>query len=160
MTHAQPISAYGLPGPLRALIERFQDRRARTTADRSLALRLKDALTREGTDLRGLSFYVDHGAVAVYGSVPGPAAREALLGLVAKQPGVTRIVDHLRIAPQPAVVRPPIGRVEAETMTPAAPVRRPAPESPPVPAPPPSAAPSSAATAPLAPPAFAPLGSL
>ena len=98
MTRAHPVSAYGLPGPIRALVERFQDRRASTTADRSLALRLKDALTREDVDLEGLSFYVDHGAVAVYGAVASPTERELLLGIVARQPGVTRIVDHLRLA--------------------------------------------------------------
>ncbi|WP_179271073.1 BON domain-containing protein [Rubricoccus marinus] len=98
MAASAPVSAYGLPGPLRALIEGFQERRARTTADKSLALRLKDAMTREQVTARGLSFYIEHGAVAVYGNVADGAEREAILGLIARQPGVTRIVDHLRLA--------------------------------------------------------------
>ncbi len=94
-----PVSAYGLPGPLRSIIEGFQERRARTTADKSLALRLKDTMAREGSAARGLSFYIEHGAVAIYGNVASGAEREAILSLVARQPGVTRIVDHLRLAP-------------------------------------------------------------
>lgn len=95
---SSPVSAYGLPAKLRATIERFQERRAKTTADKSLALRLKHAMTRENVALAGLAIYVNHGAVSVYGAVPDAAARESLLALVARQPGVTRIVDHLRLA--------------------------------------------------------------
>ncbi|MEL6615816.1 MAG: BON domain-containing protein [Bacteroidota bacterium] len=97
MAHTHPVSAYGLTGPIRALIEGFQERRARTTADKSLALRLKHALDREPIEASGLSFYVEHGAVAVYGSIRVADTREAVLALVARQPGVTRIVDHLRM---------------------------------------------------------------
>lgn len=95
---SSPVSAYGLPASLRATIERFQERRAKTTADKSLALRLKHTLQREKVSLVGLAFYVNHGAVSVHGAVPDAAAREELLALVAKQPGVSRIVDHLRLA--------------------------------------------------------------
>ncbi|MEM6326567.1 MAG: BON domain-containing protein [Bacteroidota bacterium] len=98
MATSSPVSAYGLPAQLRATIERFQERRAKTTADRSLALRLKHAMTREEVTLADLAIYVNHGAVSVYGAVPDAASREALLALVARQPGVTRIVDHLRLA--------------------------------------------------------------
>lgn len=98
MAHSHPISAYGLTGHLRSLIEGFQERRAQTTADKSLALRLKHALVREPIEVSNLSFYVEHGAVAVYGSIRDAATREVLLALVARQPGVTRIVDHLRMA--------------------------------------------------------------
>lgn len=98
MATSTPISAYGLTGPIRALVEGFQERRARTTADRSLALRLKDALAREPLDVHGLNVYVEHGAVSVFGSVRDSETRESLLALVARQPGVTRIVDHLRMA--------------------------------------------------------------
>lgn len=93
-----PVSAYGLPAQLRATIERFQERRAKTTADRSLALRLKHAMEREKLTITGLAIYVNHGAISVYGAVSTAADRETLLALVARQPGVTRIVDHLRLA--------------------------------------------------------------
>ena len=93
-----PVSAYGLTATLRATIEQFQERRARTTADKSLALRLKHELERDPIGVKALSVYVNHGAVSVYGAVPDPATREALLALVARQPGVARIVDHLRLA--------------------------------------------------------------
>ena len=98
MATSHPVSAYGLPAPLRSIIEQFQERRAKTTADRSLALRLKDALAREPIEVQGMSLYVNHGAISVYGSVRDAARREELLALVARQPGVTRIVDHLRLA--------------------------------------------------------------
>ncbi|MEM1056053.1 MAG: BON domain-containing protein [Bacteroidota bacterium] len=94
---SSPVSAYGLPATLRATIERFQERRAKTTADKSLALRLKHAMQREKVALSGLAIYVNHGAVSVYGAVPNAESREVLLSLVARQPGVTRIVDHLRL---------------------------------------------------------------
>ena len=97
-TSASHVSAYGLSATLRATIERFQERRATTTADKSLALRLKHAMEKEAIPVKALSVYVNHGAISVYGAVPDPDARDALLTLVARQPGVTRIVDHLRLA--------------------------------------------------------------
>ena len=95
---ASPLAAYGLPAPLRSLVDAFQERRALTTADKSLALRMRDAVRRSDLKVAGISVHVSHGAVSVYGAVRDASEREALLGLVARQPGVTRIVDHLRLA--------------------------------------------------------------
>lgn len=91
------ILGYGLPPALRDLVERHQTRRARTTADGSLARRLRDAVRSSGLAAPGLAFYVHDGAVSVYGDVAGASAREAVIEVAAGQPGVRRIVDHLRV---------------------------------------------------------------
>lgn len=89
-------SGNGLPPALRALIERHQQNRAKTTADQSIARRLRDGVRQSGVEVSGLAFYVHDGAVSIYGTVPDQAARDRLLAAAAGQPGVRRIVDHLR----------------------------------------------------------------
>ena len=93
---ARPLGS-GLPPALRALVERHQSQRARTTADQSVARRIKAALTGVGL-AAGLAVYVHDGAVSLYGTVADGAAREAVVSAVAGLPGVRRIVDHLRLA--------------------------------------------------------------
>ena len=87
-----------LPPALRAAVEARQQRRAKTTADRSLARRLRDGVLEAGVEVGGLAFYVHDGAVSMYGTVRDAAAREVLLAVVTTQPGVRRVVDHLRFA--------------------------------------------------------------
>ena len=97
MPVSSQILGYGLPPALRAVVERHQTHRARTTADRSLARRLHDAVRRSDGAPAGLAFYVHDGAVSVYGTVADLAGREAVVGLVGALPGVRRIVDHLQV---------------------------------------------------------------
>ena len=92
------MSALALPPALRAAVEAHQERRAKTTADRSLARRLQVGVAEAGLEVGGLALYVHDGAVSIYGTVPDAAAREALLTVVTAQPGVRRVVDHLRFA--------------------------------------------------------------
>ena len=92
------ILGTGLPASLRALVAGVQARRTRTTTDRSLGRRLHAALAACGLPPCGLSVYVHDGAVSLYGGVPDEATREAYVALAAAQPGVRRIVDHLRVA--------------------------------------------------------------
>ena len=92
------VLGYGLPPALRVLVDRHQANRAKTTADRSLARRLKDGIAALEAPVAGLAFYVHDGAISIYGTVPTPAAREALIGLASGLPGVRRIVDHLQLA--------------------------------------------------------------
>ena len=97
-----PVSAqvlgYGLPPALRALVDRHQAARAKTTADQSLARRLHDGMKASGLTVLGLTVYVHDGAVSLYGTVATVQAREDVLALVTRVPGVRRIVDHLRLA--------------------------------------------------------------
>ena len=88
---------YGLPPALRELVDGFQARRARTTADRSLCRRIRDEVRRMEPVPSGLSFQIHDGAVSIYGVVPTPARREAVIAAAATQPGVRRIVDHLTV---------------------------------------------------------------
>ncbi len=90
--------AIALPAPLRAAVDAHQQRREKTTADRSLARRLQAGVAEAGLDVGGLAFYVHDGAVSMYGTVRDAEAREALLAVVTTQPGVRRVVDHLRFA--------------------------------------------------------------
>jgi hypothetical protein len=85
---------------LRALVQTLQEQRTHTAADRELARRIQFAV--ENARLAeggGLSFYVHDGSVAVYGAIRTEALRERVLGLVAEQPGVRRIQDHLQLPP-------------------------------------------------------------
>lgn len=95
MSATAQVLGTGLPPALRHVVERFQQRRALTAGDRSLGRRLHAALADGRTGASGLTLYVHHGAVSVYGTVPTEALREAVLALAAAQPGVRRIVDHL-----------------------------------------------------------------
>lgn len=79
------------------MLEALQERRSRTSADRELARRLQFAVDNARLEVDGLSFYVHDGSVAVYGAVRTEALREQTLGLVAEQPGVRRIQDHLQL---------------------------------------------------------------
>ena len=88
----------GLPPSLRQLLDRRQERRTQTTADRSLARRLRDGLKTAGVTATGLAFYVHDGTVSVYGEVRDAGVREGVLSVAAAQPGVRRILDHLQIA--------------------------------------------------------------
>lgn len=86
-----------LPPRLQAMLHALQERRTRTAADRELARRLQFAI--ENTEMGaegGLSVYVHEGSVAVYGLIRSEALRERVLDLVAEQPGVRRIQDHLQ----------------------------------------------------------------
>ena len=74
----------------------LQDRRSRTADDKELAERLAFAVEQGPLALKGLSFYVHDGSVAIYGTVPSETLREEVLGLIAEQSGVKRITDHLR----------------------------------------------------------------
>lgn len=97
------ILGTGLPPRLRALLDAVQERRTRTTADCSLARRLHAAVRTEKLAPSGVSLYVHDGAVSLYGTVTDAASREALVALAARQPGVRRVVDHVRLAaPAPA----------------------------------------------------------
>lgn len=70
----------------------------RTTADRELARRIQFAVeSAQIEEMGGLSVYVHEGSVAVYGVVRKESLRERVLGLVAEQPGVRRIQDHLQL---------------------------------------------------------------
>ena len=91
------ILGYGLPPVLQTLVSRHQNRRAQTTADRSLARRLREAVRQSEVEVRGIAFYIHDGVISVYGSFTDPADREALLAVMTQQPGVRRIVDHLRV---------------------------------------------------------------
>lgn len=87
----------GLPPVLRAMLDAVQVRRERTVTDRSLARRLHAAVQAERLPALGVSFYVHDGAISIYGTVPDAATRDSLVTVAAHQPGVRRIVDHLRI---------------------------------------------------------------
>ncbi|HLT48432.1 MAG TPA: hypothetical protein VK002_14455 [Rubricoccaceae bacterium] len=91
-------AAAPLPPRLRAILQTLQERRTRTAADRELARRIQFAVeSARIEDVGGLSFYVHEGSVAVYGAIRTEALRERVLGLVAEQPGVRRIQDHLQL---------------------------------------------------------------
>ncbi|WP_420457558.1 BON domain-containing protein [Rubrivirga sp.] len=96
-----PVSAQvlgsGLPPALRALVDRHQAARAKTTTDQSLARRLHDGIGAAGADVRGLTVYVHDGAVSLYGTLASAAVREDVLAVVTRTPGVRRVVDHLRL---------------------------------------------------------------
>ena len=80
------------------MLQSLQERRTRTAVDRELARRLQFAFRNaQGEAIGGLSFYVHEGSVAVYGAIRTEALREKVLGLVAEQPGVQRIQDHLQL---------------------------------------------------------------
>ncbi|HYE95906.1 MAG TPA: BON domain-containing protein [Rubricoccaceae bacterium] len=91
--------AVPVPPQIRALVRVLQERRARSSADRALARRLHDAFAAARLEVDGLSLYVHEGAVTLYGMVRTEAHREAVLTLVAQQPGLRRISDHLQLPP-------------------------------------------------------------
>lgn len=98
MSFQSQVLGYGLPPAVRALVERHQSHRARTTADQSLARRLRAGIQSEGLAVSGLAFYVHDGAISLYGIVPDAQSREDIVAIASSQPGVRRIVDHLRLA--------------------------------------------------------------
>ena len=98
MSVSAQVLGYGLPPALRALVDRHQAARSKTTADQSLARRLRDGVRASGLEIKGLTVYVHDGAVSLYGTLPSGAVREEVLALVTRVPGVRRIVDHLRMA--------------------------------------------------------------
>ena len=93
----RPTASAQIPD-LRSLVEAFQARRARTTADRSLCQRIRDGIRAMEPAPSGLSFQIHNGAVSVYGIVPTAAQRDAVIAVAATQPGVRRIVDHLTVS--------------------------------------------------------------
>ena len=97
MSAVPQILGHGLPPALLALVERHQHHREKTTADRSLAQRLREAIEQSGIEVKGLAFYVHDGVISIYGSVRDTTVREALLHVTTRLPGVRRIVDHLHI---------------------------------------------------------------
>ncbi len=98
MPVSSQIPGFGLPPALRSLVERHQALAARTASDRTLARRLRASVGASGVEVEGLAFYVHDGAISIYGAVRDTPAREAVVALVASQPGVRRVVDHLRTA--------------------------------------------------------------
>ena len=86
-----------LPPALRSYVERAQQLRARTTADARLARVLRSEAEGAGLAVRGLAFYVHDGVVSIYGGVTSSEDREAVLDVVCEQPGVQRVIDHLRV---------------------------------------------------------------
>ncbi|WP_412063289.1 BON domain-containing protein [Rubrivirga sp. IMCC45206] len=98
MPVSSQVLGYGLPPALRRLVDRHQAARAKTTADQSLARRLRDNVRAAKIPASGLAFYVHDGAISIYGTVPDGPAREGLLAVATGLPGVRRIVDHLRLA--------------------------------------------------------------
>ena len=96
---ASPLAfSHSLPASLREIVDGFQARRAKTTADKSLCRRIRDGVRRMEPAPSGLAFQIHDGAVSIYGVVPSDARREAVLRVAATQPGVRRIVDHLTVA--------------------------------------------------------------
>jgi hypothetical protein len=93
-----PARAFLLAPQLRALVQTLQERRARTAADRELARRLHAVVEQGALAAHGLSFFVHDGGIAVYGTVRDEPSREAVLAVLAEQPGTRRIVDHLQLA--------------------------------------------------------------
>lgn len=86
-----------LPPRLQGLLQSLQERKARTHADRDLARRIQFAVDNAGLEeVGGLSVYVHDASVAVYGQIATEALRERVLGVVAEQPGVQRLQDHLQ----------------------------------------------------------------
>lgn len=96
---ASTSPAVPVPPQLRAFIRVLQERRARSSGDRALARRLHDAFAAARLEVDGVSLYVHDGAVTLYGMVRTEAHREAVLGVVAQQPGLRRIADHLQLPP-------------------------------------------------------------
>lgn len=91
------ILGSGLPQSVRSFIEQRLSLRSRTTADRSLAKRLSAGVKNAGVGSVGVAFYVHDGAVSMYGTVATDVVREDLIAVASAQPGVRRIVDHLRL---------------------------------------------------------------
>ena len=92
-----PRSDSAPPPALRSFAERVERLRARTSSDARLARRLRGGAEASGLSVSGLAFYVHDGVVSVYGGVADGAVREAVLDVVCGQPGVQRVVDHLRV---------------------------------------------------------------
>ncbi|MEM0961315.1 MAG: BON domain-containing protein [Bacteroidota bacterium] len=101
MSISPQVLGYGLPPVIRSIVDRYQSQRARTTADQSVARRLRDSFRANGIQLSGLTFYVHDGAVSIYGSLTDGQAREDVISVASAQPGVRRIVDHLRLTETP-----------------------------------------------------------
>lgn len=97
MPSTSPSLGIVLPTSLRELVERHQQRRAKTTVDKSAARRLREGIRAAGLSASGIAVYVHDGAISLYGTVPDEHTRESLLGVTSSQPGVRRIVDHLRV---------------------------------------------------------------
>lgn len=120
------LSYYGLPPAIRSVVEGFQQRRTKTTADRSLARRLSDSVRRADLGVRGVAFYVHDGAVSIYGTVADEGVREGVIVVVTRQPGVRRVVDHLHVEhvehvepPQPSVAQDPFQPFQVTSPRPA-----------------------------------------
>lgn len=91
-------SAAALPQGLHSFLNRLQEQKSHTSADRELARRIRATVEGSKLDLSGLSVYVHDGSIAIYGSIKDERNREQVLTLVADQPGARRITDHLQLA--------------------------------------------------------------
>lgn len=89
-----PVSE-GSSEQLKTFLGSVQDKQVRTSSDRELAKRISGAVQHADLELGGLSVYVHDGSVAVYGKVTSDVKREALLSLIAEQPGAKSVVDHM-----------------------------------------------------------------
>ena len=98
MSATSPAFGYTLPPFVQSLVDGFQERRARTTSDRSLCRRIQAEVGRMEPQPSGLTFQVHDAAVSVYGIVASPERQREVLAAAATQPGARRIVDHLTIA--------------------------------------------------------------
>ena len=97
MSATPQILGSGLPPSIRSLVEQRLSLRSRTTADKSLAKRLRAGIQNAGVGAVGVAFYVHDGAVSLYGTVASAEVREDLIAVASAQPGVRRIVDHVRL---------------------------------------------------------------
>ena len=89
--------ARALSPALRSLVDRTRRLRGRTSSDARLAARLRDGVEGQGLRVRGLAFYVHDGVVSIYGVASHDDVRESVIDAVVEQPGVQRVIDHLRI---------------------------------------------------------------
>ncbi len=83
---------------VRTLVDGLKARRARTSDDRALAGRVRDAFEApDAPHVHGLHLYVFDGAISVYGAVSTGGDRDAVMDALTGLPGATRIADHLTV---------------------------------------------------------------
>lgn len=87
-----------LPSSVLSLLDTAEQKRKKTENDRALARRLHDAVHNSPVSISKLNVYVHDGAVSLYGTIRDESVRNDLLQIVAAQPGLARVVDHLRLS--------------------------------------------------------------